>query len=71
MMPTQGASCLFFLPITFGSIPCSLAREATRDGALNEAEKATPKILISIPTMIDQDPGDVILWVIHLLSGNW
>ena len=46
----------FFFPINFGNIPCSLAIEAINDGVLNEAEKATPKILTSIPKIIKAYP---------------
>ena len=37
-------------------MPCSLAIEAINDGVLNEAEKATPKILTSIPKIIKAYP---------------
>ena len=54
MMPTHGASCLFFLPTHAGKNFCSFARDAIKDGALNDAENATPKIEISIPTIMNE-----------------
>ena len=52
IIPTHGASNLFFFPTQFGNNWCSRAKEAIKAGVLNEHVNATPKILNKTPMII-------------------